>query len=215
MQGKTLVDVGLASLPDIPSTGKWTKLTGILSYLLFGHCCSGFLGPAMAASVSETKTQEEVQGDLDPQLSASVNWAAINGKRARSALRITGTPATCYTVCVLAVVQEGTRFLTHWHLSRSSGVRPRKQAPPLLDYANPEYSPVVCVLQYYASLLFDDGGRVLLLAGEMSVPEWEERNPGQIREFRRMVLLASAWVARRLAWVYSKSPYSSCATRIT
>lgn len=207
----------LATQPEVPAPGKWTKLGSVLSFLLLGFNCCHALGPVFEASVEamhlvQRKTVDKKEDeDLDPALSSNIYWSKVNGKRAKNALTLTGSPSVRFHVLSLAVAQEVTRFLTNWHLKANSRQNHASlEAPPLLDVVNPLFSPYILALQYLTSLLRDAGGRVLLVCpAYSSVLDWEGCESSDVRVFRRVIMHVSGWIYRRHITFAEAPPFST------
>lgn len=211
----------LATQPEVPAPGKWTKLGSVLTFLLMGAHCGGLLEKAYKASMESMPIQTAVdksddqEQDIDPALNSSLHWSAVHGKRARNGLALTGLPEVRFRVLVLAVLQEVTRFLTNFHLNaHGRQSRGSTQAPPLLDVVNDEFSPYIMLLQFLSSLLINLSGRVLLVCpGFKRVCNWESHRLEEVRVFRRMIMLCSAWIYRRHILFAREPPFSTCVTR--
>ena len=222
MVGSTFEDLWLSSQPDVPAPGKWTKLGSILSFLLLGHNCCNCLGQTYKASIAaiqlhqkkyDSKRVQDGDDDLDPALTSDIYWSAVNGKRAKNGLMLTGKSLLQFHVLVLAIMQEVTHFLTYWHLKGGHHQnRQSMKAPPLLNIANPKYSPYLLVLQYLVSLLTDFGRVRLVCIGFSNVQDWEEQRKEEVRTFRRIVMYVSGWVYRRHLKFAEQPPVSTCVT---
>ena len=124
----------LASQPQVPAPGKWTKLGSILSFLVLGFNCCHCIGPIFKSSLDafqyQGKKQDPQQDDdfeaqeIDPAITSNLFWSAAHGKRSKSGLTLTTDGRVQFHVLALAMMQEVTRFLTHWLRSR----QPAKQA---------------------------------------------------------------------------------------
>lgn len=208
----------LSSQPDVPAPGKWTKLGSVLSFLLMGvHCC-GYLAHVFKASLDNMPVQKAEKPDaaadeeIDPALNSSLHWSAVHGKRARNGLKVTGQPEVKFQVLILAVLQEVTRYMTYWHLHaqkrQSTG---SSKVAPLLDVVNVRFSPYIMLLQYLSSLLLRDSGRALLACpGFQRVRNWELNSPLEVRCLRRMVMLTASWIFRRHIRFANEPPFSTC-----
>ena len=86
-----------------------------------------------------------------------IAWRAVVSQRVKLVGKRILDTRTSWTLCVLNIVLEPLRYLTGWLLKISlSGSRandaPAFESPPLLSWMG-KRSPVIRVLQYYASLL--------------------------------------------------------------
>lgn len=130
--------------------------------------------------------------DIDPALKSTQEWAKIAGKRAKRTqefveeLRSPLPDSLGFRMVCLCIVDEPIRFLTFEFLKIYD--ESIKDIPTLVMFANPERSPLVAACQYLTSLLFQRRGRTVLLDLTLKL---------HIRVFRRMVVLALAWVQRR------------------
>ena len=189
-----------------------------MTFLLLGFNCCSCLAHTYKTSIEaiqfhQKKYESKDEEDVDPALKSEIHWSAVNGKRAKNGLTLTGNPVLQFHVLVLAVVQEITRFLTYWHLHAGHNQnRQSLKAPPLLSVANPKYSPYVMVLQYLVSLLMGKGRSLLICRGFSNVRDWERANPEEVRTFRRICLFVSGWVYRRHLKFAEQPPVSTCVT---
>lgn len=168
----------------------------------------------MPVRQTSVKKGDEAE-DIDPALNSDLHWSEVHGKRSRNGLAVTGLPKVRFQVLVLAILQEVTRYLTNWHLDANGRQnRNSTHAPPLLDVVNPRFSPYVMLVQYLSSLLINKLGRALLVCpGFKRVAEWEAHNLEQVRIFRRLVMLTSAWIFRRHLLFAAEAPFSTCVSR--
>jgi hypothetical protein len=141
-----------------------------------------------------------------------LNWSATYGKRAAAFKRLVNSEDAVFRVKVLAIVTETTRYLTMRFLSFSSGRRDPNKPPPLLDTVNDDFSPIVTVLQYLASLLVKGEGRLVLLHREYeTTQQWEMSCGTQVRYFRRLIMVAAGWIKRRHLDSVKQPPFSTSA----
>ena len=111
---------------------------------------------------------------------------------------------------VLSIVDEPLRFLTFYFLSCNDMAHTR---PTLIELANDQRSPLTACTQYLSTLLFAEQGRTLLIWKKQnfaSVEQWEYCKPGQVRSFRRLVLLTLASIQRRHCDHFTQFPFSLC-----
>lgn len=214
--GTTLENLLLTCQPEVPAPGKWTKLGSILSFLVLGFNCCNCLGRTYQKSIEAMNLQqktdsEKVDDEIDPALKSDLHWSAVNGKRAKNGITLTSSTVVQFHVLVLAIMQEVTRYLTHWHLE--AGSRQNKhscRAPPLLDVANPKFSPYVMALQYLASLLTGAGRVLLTCPAFYNVDDWERSRPDEVRILRRICMYVSGWIYRRHLKFAEEHPVSTC-----
>jgi hypothetical protein len=203
----------------VPAPGKWTKLGSVLCFLVLGFNVCNCLGQTYKTSIDSIqldrkkgpKDGDNKEEDLDPALTSELFWSAVNGKRAKNGLVLTGNGTVQFHVLLLAIMQEVTRFLTNWHLF--AGHRQNRKsvkAPPLLDIANPKFSPYVMVLQYLSSLLKGSGRVLLMCPAFWSVDEWESLKPEEVRIMRRICMYVSGWIYRRHLMFAREPPVSTC-----
>ena len=221
--GAALENLWLACQPEIPAPGKWTKLGSILSFLVLGFNCCHCLEPIYKLSLeefkakkknTETQTQKD-QGEgeeLDPAVCSDLHWSAVFGKRSKNGLILTSSGKVKFHALALAMMQEVTRYLTNWRLT--AGSRQNRQslkAPPLLDIANPKFSPHIMVLQYLTSLLRGEGRALLICPSSGSVLEWERNNKDEVRIWRRVIMYVQGWIYRRHLLFAEEPPISTLA----
>lgn len=100
----------------------------------------------------------------------------------------------------MQVVQEPERFLTYYFLDCSNKLRDYNTWSPLLNLLNDDYSIIVSVLQYYATLLDEDSPRLRLIwskAGCLSYAEWQLLHPEQVQYVKRLSLQAIGLIEHR------------------
>jgi len=159
----------------------------------------------------DPKDEEEGE-ELDPALTSDLNWSAVHGKRSKNGVILTSSGKVKFHVLALAMMQEVTRYLTNWHLT--AGSRQNRQslkAPPLLDIANPKFSPYIMLLQYLTSLLSGEGRVLLICPSSCSVLEWERNNKDEVRIWRRVIMYVQGWIYRRHLLFAEEPPISTLA----
>ena len=184
-------------------------------YLFQSWLCKvvpGWLSALKISQTDSTKATVDDDDDLDPALKTTQEYAKITGKRARKTQQfiesLEGTLGMKLTV--LSIVDEPLRSLTFYFMSCNDVAN---QKPVLINLTNEQRSPLTACTQYLSSLLFCAHGRTLLVwkkQGFSSVEDWERLQPSQVRLFRRLVLLACAWIQRRHCDRFLQFPFSFC-----
>ena len=193
-------------------------------FVVFGFLCHSWLPAVVPRWLAGLKVQRETDkpqrettkltavgeskpnpSDLDPALAAEQEWAKITGKRASKtesfASSLVDTPLGLQ-LTALSIIDEPIRLLTFEFLKYNDSALASATAT-LVELANPRRSPLIAATQYLSSLLFADRGRLILLSKKDPSGSW-------IRLFRRLCLLALAWVQRRHCDRFHQFPFSLC-----
>ena len=192
-----------------------------LRFVTFGYLFYSWLDkvlPSWLSSLSisqydtNSKSKTGDDDDVGPALRSTQEFAKITGKRAKKteqfvqSLEIDLGPK----LTMLSIIDEPLRFLTFYFLSVNDIA---SEKPTLIELTNESYSPLTLCNQYLASLLFGERGRTQLLWRRQSlltVKQWEQSKPEQVRTFRRLVLLATAWIQRRHCDRLFQFPFLLC-----
>ena len=145
---------------------------------------------------------EKADRSADPKLVETISWHAVNGKRLKSSVDFFNDPDCAWSVKLLSVSMEATRFLIWFWLSCIGASLLAGERPMLYKVLDPRCSPVVMALQHLSSMCMslEGGGRLQLLWPSSmfnSFSEFCELQPDKCRRIRRMLLLAAGWIFRR------------------
>ncbi len=206
-----LIDLFMSSMPSIPTPNKWTTMFGPLDFVVSGSIVNGWLQQAFEnAFKGMTFAEFDSTGETcDPKLVEALSFHAVNGKRCSSSLAFLQDPDAVWAVKLLCLTLEANKVLTWYWLSCLGKSLKEGERPPLYCLLDKRCSVVIQVLQHYASLLLnpEGNGRLTLLWGNTpheSFGDFCLREPGRVRQLRRILLLASGWVYRR-HWLYLNS----------
>lgn len=211
----TCRDFLLRMIPPVPAANKWTKL---------GPCCDVIMSSLLAHGIfrdiflglkfDTSAIGVEESGDLDDQLRSDVQFRAVQGKRFAASCDFLRSAKHVLVLVRLCLVLEPIRFLTAFWLRRASECEDPCSQPPVFDMQHPRYSPLTLACQYLSGLLDRTAERLILLwrtSGHETVEAWFQHAPGEVRDFRRIVMVANCGIYRRHVCRYRSFPWLLCA----
>jgi len=128
-----------------------------LVVLGFGELEASSLAKAEAAGVAASRK-------LDDEVLSEFFWHAASGKRLRLSKETFTNPQVRTDLLCHFLILSPHFYITHW-LLKHGGEGPATlyhegaTFPPLSDWLNPEFSPVMRVLQHYSGMLLCVSGR--------------------------------------------------------
>ena len=150
-------------------------------------------------------------GVTEQQAARELSFHAIAGMGIARLYKILRSDSCKFRQRVFIVVEETSRTLAYYFMRASEG-KPRVESgkPFLMDMVIPRTSPVVCVLQYLSGLLAGGPGMARIIwqfHGHRDPSVWAAACKGDVRLFRRAVLLQAAKTMRRTSHLLS-GPFS-------
>lgn len=213
------------SLPAVPEQGKWMKAFPMMKFLMIGLACHRLLPgiwvavvkwnvdkgkapvePIVLAAAAAAGNEDKYE---DPDW--SMDFHAMNDKRAKGASVFFNSPETHYIVFVYCNVMEPIKYLTDIFLAAARRLNHPCSHPLLSSCVTDRLSPVHDVLQYFSALVAGRHSRCAILLGfenASDFAELAEKKPEVLNCFRRLVLAASASLYWRLHLVLKPWPWA-------
>ena len=159
----------LRQRPVIPQLSRWSKPVECLDFFLggvtFGMLLVNMLGTLMEdeslAADDACDKMRQMTLSLDPEafMDHPSGFRALRGTRLKKTFETLRSKRSFSTMWLLVIFLGGQRYVNKFLQATVRSVRVRAARsghtvrPPVLDLANPEYSPVEVVQQFYSSLL--------------------------------------------------------------
>ena len=192
-----LQKVMFQALPTVPVKSKRLQTGPCVDWFMMSMAVMPFLqalwpiafGTGAKRRKTFTQTEEEI------------GYQELAGKRMTTGHAFVSAPSSPSLLIISGIVSEPLRFLTRWFLSRRSHANRMKEQSPLMDLANPVVSPIVRVLQYFASCLRGEASRLRLLWGGPASATFID---GPLAQVTRKSLLACGGRSPRLRHGHSR-----------
>ena len=195
--------------PSVPAVNKWSKVGPLLDFAIplvaihrLLHKILLRLQVRVAADIEQLDDTE-----LDPILKSEGDFSRLQGVRYKASLAFFGDRATPDILMHLGLCLEPMRMLTAWWMRRARTV---DYGERMLDAIYAPYSPIASSLQYLASMLRGDSGRLVLVwrPHAESLHRFYEQRPDLVRSLRRLLLVTHASIFRRHSCAYSDASWA-------
>ena len=186
---------------------KWNSLFQVLLWFHLAFQCDviSMVYHAAFSHVNYTPTLQESDA-------TALSFHTVQGATFRCFKGGVAKPDTRDLCTIMVIVVEPLNWLARW-LTKSTSVarrvrqRSSGEPAPWSDLANPSFSPVVRILEYYSLLSAGEAPRLKLLLGRTaSYAQWSRENPSLNSIFRRAVTTAMLWIFARGVALVSIAP---------
>lgn len=203
-----LIGLTFRAMPCVPVKSKWTKTLPCIVRFVMAVACLSCLQSAWPLAFGRLSVQMSplglmAHGAMGAVQMKEIHWQSVQGACAKAGLAMIKDPRTPTRLVILGIVIGATMCLTRWFMKRSapsSRLRSFPKCCALMDFVNPELSPVTRVLQLLSALLAGQSPRLRLVwqrDGGASWEEWCATHPADLRELRHAVIIAASWIHRR------------------
>jgi hypothetical protein len=221
---EAIIQVLLRHRPGVPALARWTTIGPSLVFYLRLSMIHSLFTQLLSCAFDELRvhlTQASIDAAADlgvahGDMESQAHWHAASGRRLSTATYFWNCQSTRCEILLLFLVLQPLFYCTHWLLKRSrpSGVPDgsiSKPMPVILDWLCPSVSPVVAVLQYLCSMLFDSScfaaQMISVACGRRHLQE-VCKDQHQLLRIRAAILTASGQVfmrhwARGMQWPWA------------
>ena len=205
-------EVVVASIPERPEPGKWTKLGSALDWQVLARpngflqrIWAGAFGKIEVSYTARAEAEEKKAGNKDDTAGGvTLSWHASASKKCKKTSASLADPVDNFDTIALAVALEMQRFLTRQLLKASRDQTDPTRLPMLLDMGSITRSSIVAALQHLSSLAGGASGRLRMIYGDpayrsRSWRAWCVEHPDLHVRLRNLIFSISAWVYRRFS----------------
>ena len=196
---KSLANVMLRCLPQLPEHGKWTKTPRVIDFYLILEVPHDLL----RVILSQAKLHIRVVFD-GPRGESSHNIsfkASDRGERLKESEELVQDSTTSFRFKVTLLCNNATRYLHYFFFTASKELHSPLKPNLMLDLLNPIFSHVTVALQYVASLACGMAPHLRMLwRGWRSLLHWAREKREDAKIARVTFYMAATSLHRRHVW---------------